>query len=59
FKRNKISLYPYPPYSLDLNPIENIWAILKDRLNKRPRGSLGYRTSSESIGLYIRAIKEE
>ena len=24
----------WPPYSLDLNPIENIWAVLKRKLHK-------------------------
>ncbi|KAF2677734.1 hypothetical protein K458DRAFT_318933, partial [Lentithecium fluviatile CBS 122367] len=58
-KRNKISLFPYPPYSPNLNPIENIWSIIKDRLNKRNRKDLGRGTSLESIEAFKRAIKEE
>ncbi|RPB11987.1 hypothetical protein P167DRAFT_488465 [Morchella conica CCBAS932] len=28
----------WPPFSPNLNPIENIWSLLKDRLNtRRPR----------------------
>lgn len=33
-----IELFPHPPYSPDLNPIEMVWAIIKQKLyekNKR------------------------
>ena len=31
----QITLMEFPPYSLDLNPIENIWGLLKDILTKQ------------------------
>lgn len=30
-----ITWLEWPPYSLDLNPIENLWALLKAEVNKR------------------------
>ena len=59
FKRNKVSLFPHPTYSPDLNPIENVWSLLKDRLNKRPRKSLGIGVNLKSIEAFKEAIKEE
>ena len=59
FKRNQISLYPYPPYSPDLAPIENIWGLLKNALNKRYKGSLGVGKSKESLEAFKRAIIED
>ena len=57
--RNKVKLYSHPPYSPDVNPIENVWSLLKDRLSKRPFGSLGLGNNKESINSFIKAIKEE
>lgn len=57
--RNKVKLYSHPPYSPDVNPIENVWSLLKDRLSKRPFGSLGLGNNEESINSFIKAIKEE
>lgn len=35
FSRHKIRLLDWPPYSPDLNPIENIWRLLKQRVAAR------------------------
>jgi len=38
FHNHGITLLDFPPYSPDLNPIENVWAHLKRRVEKhRPR----------------------
>jgi transposase len=34
--RNAIRALDFPPYSPDLNPIENLWADVKKRIEKRP-----------------------
>ena len=59
FKRNKVNLFPHPAYSPDLNPIENVQSLLKDRLNKRPRKSLGEGVNLKSIEAFKLAIQEE
>ena len=59
FKRYKIKLYPHPAYSPDLNPIENVWSILKDRLNKRFSGSYNRSKAAIAIKAFKTAINEE
>ena len=56
---NKISLFLHPTYSLDLNPIENIWSLLKAKLNKRSKKDLGIGINLKSIEAFKLAIKEE
>ncbi|KAF2132656.1 hypothetical protein P153DRAFT_333116, partial [Dothidotthia symphoricarpi CBS 119687] len=59
FKRNKISLFSYLPYSPDLAPIKNVWSLLKDRLDNRIATSLGVGASKASVEAFIRAIHKE
>ncbi|KAF2123970.1 hypothetical protein P153DRAFT_142003 [Dothidotthia symphoricarpi CBS 119687] len=59
FKRNKISLYQHPPYSPDLAPIENVWSLLKDRLDNRISTSLGVGASKASVEAFEGAIHKE
>ena len=35
--KNRIALFDHPPSSPDLNPIENIWHLLKNHVRSRPR----------------------
>lgn len=34
-RQNHIETLPFPPYSPDINPIENLWALLKHNVAKR------------------------
>ena len=34
-QQNRINRLPWPPYSPDMNLIENVWAMLKRRLRKK------------------------
>ena len=59
FKHNKIRLFTHPPYSPNLNPIENIWSILKNRLNKRYNWRLLIIKKDKDVEAFKRIISEE
>ncbi|CAJ0924945.1 unnamed protein product, partial [Mesorhabditis belari] len=39
FKANRVQVVSAPPYSPDLNVIENLWAFVKSKLKGKPFGS--------------------
>lgn len=49
-RNNRISVMPWPPYSPDLNPIENVWGVLARRVyaNGRQFNSTGELRSTIS-----------
>jgi hypothetical protein len=38
-EQNNIRTLPFPPKSPDLNPIENLWHLVKDELRRGPKPS--------------------
>lgn len=56
--REGLFLPTWPPYSPDLNPIENLWAILKERICKRYPHLGDLPRNTASLDLLIDAAVE-
>src|SRR6185312_8139279 len=52
---NGVELLDWPPYSPDLNPIENLWKVLKERIAKRYPELATLKTNKESLRRLERA----
>ena len=52
YKYYEITVIDWPPYSLDLNPIENVWIFIKAKLGSR-------KYSSNQLNSKIITIWEE
>ena len=44
YKENKIKVIDFPPYSSNLNPIENIWGKIKKEIMKKEYQTLSVMT---------------
>lgn len=54
-RRNGVNLLDWPPQSPDLNPIENLWAIIKQRRQKK----FGIPSSRDELITQIYTIWDE
>ena len=52
---HEVRLVDWPPYSPDLNPIENIWKLLKDAINVKYPDLKRLSKNAESLQALIRA----
>lgn len=53
-QENKINVMDWPPYSPDLNPIENLWALLKAEIYRSYPELIGISNTKDSLDLLIR-----
>ena len=59
FRDHGIPLMEWPPYSLDLNPIEHAWARLKDTIYKLDPDLANMRGSSEEVKQRFKELIEQ
>ena len=53
-QENRIHVMDWPPYSPDLNPIENLWALLKAEIYRSYPELIGLSNTQASLDLLIR-----
>ncbi|KAK2470865.1 hypothetical protein H9L39_17096 [Fusarium oxysporum f. sp. albedinis] len=57
-RRHGVSLIDWPPYSPDLNPIENIWKVLRKRICETYPEIAAYPKSAAALARLIEAAEE-